>query len=91
MNQVTIFLFLDTCFSGRQHKVPVVFCSHEDDGITLIRHRLWPSTVTRSKVAFQFTLMDWLETMYLECHAPCRNLCQALKLLSAKMPQHVSI
>ncbi len=85
-----VCLFFLCVYTGRQHKVPVVFCGHEEHGLTLIRHRLWPSTISRTAVAFQFILMDWLEALYFECHVPCRNLCQALKLTGRKMPQLVS-
>lgn len=77
-------------YTGRNHKLTVLVCSHEAPGVTLIRHRLWPSTLRRTTVAFEFSLMEWTETMYLECHVSCRSLCQALKLIGQQSPQLVS-
>ncbi len=67
-----------------------MLCNHEKTGVTLVHHRLWLSTISRTNEAFDFALMDLMEVLYLECHVSCQKLCNALNLLGSKFPQQVN-
>ena len=77
---------------GRQHQKQVLFCDCENDGVTLIRLKLWPGSTTRPVLAFYFKLMELAEILLLECHVSLRKFCDAIGVLtkSSTLPTWVS-
>ena len=53
-------------------------CSCEPLVTTMVRARIWPSTAQRPQLAFTFDLMDWIESLLLECHVSLHDICKAL-------------
>lgn len=68
----------DVCSIGIEHNVDFVCCQCEPLVVTMVRARLWPSTPQRPQIAFTFDLLDWAETLLLECQVALKDLCTAL-------------
>ena len=46
----------------------------------MVRARIWPSTPQRPNLAFTFDLLDWAESLLLECQVALKDFCKALTL-----------
>ena len=70
----------------------MLFCDCENDGVTLIRLKLWPGSTTRPVLAFHFKLMELTEILLFECHVSLRKFCDAIGVLtkSSTLPTWVS-
>jgi hypothetical protein len=84
MNVLPIINFLLYSI-GCQHKKKVLFCSCEDDAVTLVKLQLWPGSATRPLVAFHFKLMMLAEVLLLECHVSLKKFCDTLGLNKSNM------
>ena len=57
----------------------------------LVKLLLWPGSVTRPSVAFDFNLLKLAEQLLLECHVSLKKFCDVLDLNhSSMMPKWVS-
>ena len=65
---------------GDEHTVLFGHCSCEPLVVTMIRARIWPSTPQRPHLAFTFELLDWAESLLLECQVSLNDFCKALFL-----------
>ena len=70
---------------GYQHRKSILFCSCENDAVTLIKLQLWPGSITRPLVAFHFKLMMLAECLLLECHVSLKKFCDVLCLNKSSM------
>ena len=46
--------------------------------MALARADLWPNAPQNPHYAFSFALLDWAETLLLECQVSLKDLCEAL-------------
>ena len=44
----------------------------------LVRAQLWPASPSYPRYAFSFKLLDWAESLLLECQVALKDFCQAL-------------
>ena len=63
---------------GIEHNVDFRCCQCEPVAVTMVRARLWPATPQFPRLAFTFELLDWAETLLLECQVALQDLCKAL-------------
>ena len=63
---------------GEEHNVKFTTCACEPLVLTLVRARIWPSTLQCPQLAFTFDLMDLAETLLLECQVSLEDFCKAL-------------
>ena len=57
----------------------------------MIRARIWPSSPQRPQLAFTFDLLDWAETLLLECQVSVDDFCKALQFKCRHLIMKVSI
>jgi len=63
---------------GMEHSVQFMCCDCEPLAVTLVRAQLWPATPHHPKFAFTFKLLDWAESLLLECQVALKDFCHAL-------------
>lgn len=64
--------------TGMEHSILLVCCGCEPLGVTLVRAQLWPASPAHPRYAFSFSLLDWAESLLLECQVALKDFCQAL-------------
>ena len=69
-----------SCYTGEEHNIQFVWCACEPLVLTMVRARIWPSTPQRPNLAFTFDLLDWAESLLLECQVALKDFCKALCL-----------
>ena len=67
------YLFL----SGRQHRALMEFCQCEDEAISIIRHRMWPSSPKKPQAAYSFHFMEMMRSLMLESHVSIKSYLEA--------------
>ena len=67
-------------YTGEEHNILFVWCACEPLVLTMVRARIWPSTPQRPNLAFTFDLLDWAESLLLECQVALKDFCKALCL-----------
>ena len=55
------------CPQCEEHNILFVWCACEPMVLTIVRARIWPSIPQRPNLAFTFYLLDWAESLLLEC------------------------
>ena len=63
---------------GITHGILFATCECEKIAVTLARSRLWPSTPKNPRFAFSFELLDWYESLAVECQVSLKDFCEAL-------------
>ena len=63
------------------HKLHFTCCNCEPLAITLARAQLWPASPHNPRYAFSFAVLDWAESLMVECQVALKDFCNALKLL----------
>ena len=61
-----------------EHDINFVHCNCEPLAVTLVRAQLWPATPHLPRLVFRFSLLDWIETLMVECQVALRDFCYAL-------------
>jgi hypothetical protein len=56
--------------------------------VTLARAHLWPASPSYPQYAFSFSLLDWAESLLLECQVALKDFCQAIY---SRCPYHTII
>ena len=72
---------------GVEHTLLFTCCDCECVANTLIRANLWPATPHYPRYAFSFALLDWAESLLLECQVALKDFYNALKF---RCPFHIS-
>ena len=67
-------------YIGEEHNISFVWCACEPLVLTMVRARIWPSAPRRPNLAFTFDLLDWAESLLLECQVALKDFCKALFL-----------
>ena len=63
---------------GIEHFLLYTVCDCEPSITTLVRGNIWPATIQRPKLGFSFDLLDWAESLMLECQVAVKYFCKAL-------------
>ena len=71
-----------TTMLGAHREVYFRFCSCHSEAQSLTKLGFFPSSPTRPTVAFQFQLLDILESLVLECQVPLKDFLAALTCYS---------
>ena len=61
-----------------EHTIEFVHCDCEPLAVTLIRAKFWPATPHSPRLVFPFSLLDWAESLLLECQVSLKDFCTAL-------------
>ena len=84
-----LHFYISMYITGRPHRCNVWFCESEKEPVSLIRHRLWPASPVKPKVAFTFDLLDWLEALQLESHLSTKGFCNGLRWRNPKYTKNL--
>ena len=77
--------------NGLQHDEVIRFCKCEDEGTTLVRFGLWPSSPQQPRIAFQFSMLEMQRILQMEAHVPLHAFCKVLKQLNAFLPESLVV
>ena len=69
-------------YLGSHRDVSFCFCTCHSEAETLTRLGFFPSTPIHPSTAFQFLLLDKLESLLLECQVPLKDFLAALRCYS---------
>lgn len=69
-------------YLGSHRDVSFCFCACHSEAETLTRLGFFPSTPIHPSTAFQFLLLDKLESLLLECQVPLKDFLAALRCYS---------
>ena len=58
---------------GIEHFLLYTVCDCEPSVTTLVRGNIWPATIQRPKLGFSFDLLDWAESLMLECQVAVKD------------------
>ena len=64
--------------AGIEHRIQFWCCECETVCETMIRARLWPASPRFPETAFTFELLDWAESLLLECQVALGDFCRSL-------------
>jgi hypothetical protein len=73
---------------GVEIMIHIVCCDCEPLTVTLARAHLWPASPSYPQYAFSFSLLDWAESLLLECQVALKDFCQAIY---SRCPYHTII
>ena len=76
-----VLIFCCVMNIGIEHKVNFVCCSCEPIGVTLARADLWPASPKNPRLAFTFCLLNWAESLMLECQVSLKDFWNSLKFV----------
>ena len=78
MLNITATFVLFQIFIGMEHTIEFVQCDCESLAVTLIRAKFWTATPHSPRLVFPFSLLDWAESLLLECQVFLKDFCTAL-------------
>ena len=83
-----IVMFVFYLIIGIRHQLGIATCKCEPFAVSLARLRMWPTSSKQPTYALSFDLLDWMETMLLECQVSLNDFCKAL---NNKLPKYVIV
>ena len=67
---------------GQQFESVIELCACKPDVFFFVKQRLWPSTPSFPRIAFEFKFMDLLESFFLESQVSVSSFCASMTLLA---------
>ena len=67
---------------GQQFESVIELCACKPDVFFIVKQRLWPSTPSFPRIAFEFKFMDLLESFFFESQVSVSSFCASMTLLA---------
>ena len=69
-------------FLGLQTRASIVFCGHEERCVTLIRHGLFPGTITNPTVAYDLSFLELGRCLMVEGKMKLSKICDVIEMFN---------